>query len=733
MYAQSSATSLLPSSSSSPSISASLLGNYARPITSCLPCRRRKVKCDRRQPICFTCERGNHSCSYMSSSQSPGLAALTPESSRVTKSTATKLSSTVSRINPRLQRLANILAQAQALPCEASEQSPASRESYPTARSSPVPKDAATPQRRSQEDVLILENGVPRFISGKHWAWMAEEIQDIQFLLSESQKLSPNDENEPQGDRLICDSDSSPSDTYSFYPDTREDCYLLLNVFLANVDPIVRIVHRPSLARRFDGFIRTHYLIDKTPVGSSYSNNMAFNPNRSDAFEPLAMSIFYAAINSMKETDISTAFNTHKSHLLRRYRAGTELYLKQHEFMTSRIFEILQAFVIFLTAQYREDDIGKVWPLTGLAIRMATIQGLHRDPLALPRGTIDTVQVELRRRLWAQICHLDFRAAEGHGFAPSIHESDFDTRLPLNVDDVDLVEGVVPSTRLSDAPKFTDMTIYLLRITAAQCYGRIIQITHASRKRIRACSQGSLGEAQVLSELQTLLKSAEAMAAELEKALDDLVQYCDKRVSLQSMALHLSAHLKSKFWVIFWIQIPRQDREKIISPAIRRSIFMDAATIVENWCTIASSKDYEPFQWHISSHAGFYPILYVLSEVCSPAFQTPEWADLRQRGLQVANAIYEIRGQHTTGAWPAIIWLINRVRFQEGNRTAGLAPGPGPQDNPMLTRSELDNMGSSGLELDTRDFLGFMSIGEFDFPDLAGVDPMLFSNPSQWS
>jgi hypothetical protein len=222
------------------------------------------------------------------------------------------------------------------------------------------------------------------------------------------------------------------------------------------------------------------------------------------------------------------------------------------------------------TAQYREDDIGKVWPLTGLAIRMATIQGLHRDPLALPLGTIDTVQVELRRRLWAQICHLDFRAAEGHGFAPSIHESDFDTRLPLNVDDVDLIEGVAPSTRLLDAPKFTDMTIYLLRVTAAQCYGRIIQITHASRKRMRASSQGDLGEDQILSELQTLLRTAEAMAAELEMALDNLVQYCDKRVSLQSMALQLSAHLKSKFWVIFWIQISRQDREKIISPAMRR-------------------------------------------------------------------------------------------------------------------------------------------------------------------
>lgn len=125
---------------------------------------------------------------------------------------------------------------------------------------------------------------------------------------------------------------------YGFYPDTREDCYLLLNVFLANVDPIVRIVHRPSLARRFDGFIRTHYSLDKTPVGSSYSNNVSLDPNQSDSFEPLAMSIFYAAINSMKETDVSTVFNTNRSHLLRRYRAGTEVYLRQHEFMTSRIF-----------------------------------------------------------------------------------------------------------------------------------------------------------------------------------------------------------------------------------------------------------------------------------------------------------------------------------------------------------------------------------------------------------
>ncbi|KAL3410337.1 hypothetical protein V8F44DRAFT_654837 [Aspergillus fumigatus] len=112
---------------------------------------------------------------------------------------------------------------------------------------------------------------------------------------------------------------------HSFYPDTQEDCYLLLNVFLANIDPIVRIVHCPSLARRFDGLIRTRYSLDKTQVDGSYSNYMAFNPHHSSAFEPLAMSSFYAATNSMKTIDVSTVFYTDKSHLWLMYSSDISI------------------------------------------------------------------------------------------------------------------------------------------------------------------------------------------------------------------------------------------------------------------------------------------------------------------------------------------------------------------------------------------------------------------------
>lgn len=75
------------------------------------------------------------------------------------------------------------------------------------------------------------------------------------------------------------------------------------------------------------------------------------------SFEPLAMSIFYAAVNSMKDTDVSAMFGTDKSYLLNRYRTGTEVHLKRQKFMASRIFEVLQAFVILLVSLKAKEKI----------------------------------------------------------------------------------------------------------------------------------------------------------------------------------------------------------------------------------------------------------------------------------------------------------------------------------------------------------------------------------------
>ncbi|KAF9630274.1 hypothetical protein BFW01_g455 [Lasiodiplodia theobromae] len=91
--------------------------------------------------------------------------------------------------------------------------------------------------------------------------------------------------------------------------------------------------------------------------------------------------------------------------------------------------------------------MSRTWPL-----------GLHREPtLFVP--SLDEVGTELRRRVWYQLCCLDWRASEGKGIEPYIVDNDFTTLLPRNVDDEDLREGRLPGVRLREDERFTGMTV----------------------------------------------------------------------------------------------------------------------------------------------------------------------------------------------------------------------------------------------------------------------------------
>lgn len=61
--------------------------------------------------------------------------------------------------------------------------------------------------------------------------------------------------------------------------------------------------------------------------------------------------------------------------------------------------------------------------------------GVHRDGSHYDLKPIET---EVRRRIWAQICLLDLRAAEELGCEPTIIEGTYDTCLPSNTSDNEL-------------------------------------------------------------------------------------------------------------------------------------------------------------------------------------------------------------------------------------------------------------------------------------------------------
>jgi hypothetical protein len=77
------------------------------------------------------------------------------------------------------------------------------------------------------------------------------------------------------------------------------------------------------------------------------------------------------------------------------------------------------------------------WLQLGTAIRMAQSLGLHRDPADFG---FNPIQIETRRRIWAQICVLDVRLAEHLCREPSIAPTSYDTILPLSISDHHLSE-----------------------------------------------------------------------------------------------------------------------------------------------------------------------------------------------------------------------------------------------------------------------------------------------------
>lgn len=115
--------------------------------------------------------------------------------------------------------------------------------------------------------------------------------------------------------------------------------------------------------------------------------------------------------------------------------------------------------------------------MTAVAVRLAQLQGLHRDGTLFGLSPFET---EMRRRLWWNICTLDRRAAEEQGSAPLIWESSFDTKMPLNINDSDIHVGSTsfPEPRTGA----TDMSFVLLRVEHWKAYPQFQKLSDLPEK-----------------------------------------------------------------------------------------------------------------------------------------------------------------------------------------------------------------------------------------------------------
>ena len=114
---------------------------------------------------------------------------------------------------------------------------------------------------------------------------------------------------------------------------SKEHQDILLDIFFSNVDPMIRVIHKPTLIRKFSYYVHdTH---------------------------PLAWAVFYSAINSLPPAVIEEKFGDTKEEMLGRFELGVEISLAKENYLTTSSLDVVQGFIIWLTCITKEDDMGK--------------------------------------------------------------------------------------------------------------------------------------------------------------------------------------------------------------------------------------------------------------------------------------------------------------------------------------------------------------------------------------
>ena len=107
--------------------------------------------------------------------------------------------------------------------------------------------------------------------------------------------------------------------------------YTFCDIYLANVNPIFKVLHGPSLRK---------YLQENAA-------ELDCSPGHG-GLEALKFAIYYAAVTSMDDGECRHRIGENRTILLARYRAGTELALAKADFINTVEMSTLQALAIYL-------------------------------------------------------------------------------------------------------------------------------------------------------------------------------------------------------------------------------------------------------------------------------------------------------------------------------------------------------------------------------------------------
>ncbi|KAI9805908.1 MAG: hypothetical protein M1825_000522 [Sarcosagium campestre] len=652
---------------------------------SCSLCRRRKIKCDRAEP-CSNCVRAGSTCIPTTLSHGP----------RGRQGGRRKNDSELLQRIAKLEHLVkNIEGGATQTP---SKRTP---EEDGTQRESSQDKGIQHPPR-SQSVITsrgTVKDGLNDYIGTSLWVTLGDEINGLRDVLNESsddeelerKQSSRSDSISPtlidQSSFIFRTPDSYFPESNAIPSPSRSQVRQLCSVYLSNIDPIIKVLHRPSLMKYLNGD----------------TADMACSPG-ARGLHALRYAIFYAAITSMTPSECQQHLGQEQHVLLPRYQAEIEKGLARADFINTEDMSTLQALVIYLFAVRTHTSSRFSWTLASLAVRIGHAIGLHRE------GNVPSYPpflMEMRRRLWWQIVQLDAQAASDRGSDPLVSEHSFNTKFPLHADDADWDANDVGEPRAREF--FTDTTFAL--------------VCHEVYDVMRNLNYVPAGDAKGVesSDSNDPWAKRRDLVIKCQKHIEErYLRHCSMAVTFQRYTRLVADIITAVMWLMTYRPLQRQAQTTVSIPVPYPGLLHLAAEVVEKAHRIYNDPALAPYRWQSSAWVMWHAMAVMLAELC---IQT-EGATV-ERAWDIVDVVFDEMARNIADTengrlWRPIKKLKNRAsevrrKSQSALLTTTIAPAIVPR---TMAESSLPTI--NGL-LDTTDPQHILTAQEPLILDPAGL------------
>ncbi|KAK2766281.1 hypothetical protein FQN54_007798 [Arachnomyces sp. PD_36] len=352
----------------------------------------------------------------------------------------------------------------------------------------------------------------------------------------------------------------------------------LLQRYWESVHPVAKVVHRQSFEKRYRSFWE--------------DASRGFEP--SPSLQALVFAAMFSAVTSMTDQTVLSTFGVPQKNLIENFQLGTEMALGKAHFLRTTKTETLQALVMYIIPMCRAEISRTHSTLVGAAIRLAECMGFHRDPSEYGLGAIET---HVRRMIWYQLCFLDMRTGESQGPRPTIRREDFSTRFPLNVDDSDLEKPNADS--LQDMSHWTDMTYTRISM---ECFEFHRVLYHENKRLVKK----SVSLTHVLGKIEAFRKSCYAKYGPLVNGANQKPVQRAAGLVLSILVSRMYIGVLHRYYNSVSVRIPDRLRQIIITTGTQ---------LLENSIELETSPDLQPWSWYSGTYQQYHTAFLLLFEV----------------------------------------------------------------------------------------------------------------------